>query len=86
MCADLRQDRRMASAQLEATRLSAFQEKNSCTVAVLGPVGQGICAAFTVASDMGREGVSVASAVCLSAFVNSSATSLPLFLHYLEPR
>ncbi len=57
----------------------AFQEKSSSPVAVRGLLG-GVSVmvrrrrAFTVASEIGRGGVSVAVA---AAFANSSAASLP---------
>ncbi len=52
----------------------SFQEKNSYTLTVWGLLDKGSVRPSAVASDMGREGVSVAAAV---AFANSSAALLP---------
>ncbi len=75
MCPARRRARRTASALLEVTMQSAFQEK--CSYAVQDLLGEGSVTvlrmrAFAVANEMGLGGVSVAA-----AFANSSAASLP---------
>ncbi len=64
---------------LEVAMQPAFQEKCSYTMAVRGLLGEGLVLvrrmwAFAVANEMGRGGVSVASA---AASANSPAASLP---------
>ncbi len=79
MCPAHRRARRTASALLEVTMQSAFQEKCLYAMAVQDLLGEGSVTvlrmrAFAVANEMGLGGVSVAVA---AAFANSSAASLP---------
>ncbi len=72
---DRRRARRTASVRFEVAMQSAFQAKLSYTTAVRGLLDGGLVMvrrmrAFTVASEMGRGGVSVAVA---AAFANSSS-------------
>ncbi len=73
MCPDRRRSRRTPSARLEMAIQSAFQEKCSSTMAVQGLLDGGSVMvrrvrAFTVASEMGRGGVSLAVAATFVAW------------------
>ncbi len=79
MCPDRRRARRTVSALLEVAMQSAFQGKFSYTTPFRGVMGGVLVMVrqtrtFAVASEMGRNGVSVAVA---AAFASSSAISLP---------
>ncbi len=80
VCPARRRARRTASALLEVAVQSAFQDKFSCTMAVVrglldgGSVTVRRMRAFAVANEMVRGGVSV---VVATAFANSSGASLP---------